>query len=153
MSKTIGEDFSEDVKINRFRLEEENEIQPQLYDYYSRQYADARAAKDAEEDWYKLVLSKREMAIRENPPTAAKITESVISALVMQDSEVLDAKEKIRQVNATLYTLQAAMGAMDTRKSALDNLVSLYTKNYYNNKVSGGTDETSDYLNENLKRS
>jgi hypothetical protein len=88
MAKTFGEDFSKDIRINRFKLDEECEIQPALYHFYAEEYAQARAVRDAQKDKLDLVLGTRETYLRRNPPEDIKITESVIAALLVQDTEV-----------------------------------------------------------------
>jgi hypothetical protein len=81
-----------------------------------------------------------------------KITEGTLSSLVEQDDGVQAQKEVVRKANAVVYTLQGAMGALDSRKAALDNLTVLYSKNYYQNRVTGGTEEGSDAMNDGLNR-
>ena len=152
MAKTIGEDFSQDIKVNRFKLEEENEIQPALYDYYASQCAEARATKDTESDKLDLIIASCSLNLRSSPPEGMKITEGTLSSLVEQDDGVQAQKEVVRKANAIVYTLQGAMGALDSRKAALDNLTVLYSKNYYQNRVTGGTEEGSDAMNESLNR-
>ena len=134
MPKTIGVNFSDDVKINRFKLEEENEIQPSLYHLYASQQAEARTAKDAASDKVKLVKSQRELHYRRNPPDDLKITESVVTALVEQDTVVQEALAEYRKVQEILSVLDAAVSSLDTRKAALNNLTELFVKDYYNGK-------------------
>lgn len=148
MTKTIGEDFAEDVKINRMKMEEECAFQPEVYYYYSSQLADARAGKDAAKDRLDLILGQREIAIRRNPPDDMKVTESVITALVIQDTEVQSAKEDYRKACEKTDILYAAVAALDHRKSQLDNLVQLWTKNYY----SGIKDDASVDMRERLNK-
>jgi len=152
MARTFGEDFTDDVRIDRFKLEEENEIQPLLYDFYAKQYADAKTIRDDQADRLDLIRSQREMSIRNDPPGGIKITEGTIHSLLEQDAEVLEQKAKVRAADASVYTFQASMGALDSRKAALDNLVVLYSKKYYQERVRGGEDEVSDELNNSLER-
>ena len=133
-------------------MEEENEIQPALYDYYASQYAEARATKDTESDKLDLIIASCSLNLRSSPPEGMKITEGTLSSLVEQDDGVQAQKEVVRKANAIVYTLQGAMGALDSRKAALDNLTVLYSKNYYQNRVTGGTEEGSDAMNESLNR-
>jgi prophage DNA circulation protein len=121
------------VQINRFKLDEENEIQPSLFNLYASQLADAKAAKDIAKDKYDLVRSQRELYYRRNPPEDVKITEAVISALVESDTEVQEAKTELQKAIEAVYTLDAAVSALETRRSALNNLTELYVKDYYNN--------------------
>lgn len=133
MPKTIGVDFAKDVQINRFKLDEENEIQPALYNLYASQQAEAKAARDTTKDKYELVRSQRELYYRRNPPEDLKVTESVISSLTDSDTEVQEAKKELQKATEAVYALDAALGALDNRRSALNNLVELFVKDYYNN--------------------
>ena len=150
MSKTFGEDFRKDVEIDRLKLEEECEVQPSMYYFYAEKLADARKARDKAKDRHDLVLGQRETYIRRNPPEDMKITEGVISALLVQDTEVQTVKEELRLAQAELDLLYAASSSMDQRSKSLDNLVTLWTKEYYNNK--NKADEGSEALRGNLNR-
>lgn len=131
MGKTFGEDFGTDVKINRFKLDEECEVQPSLYHYYAEEYAQARSARDAAKDKLDLVLGEREIHIRRNPPDDMKVTEGVVGALLIQDQEVQTAKETYRVAQAKVDLLYAVTTSLDHRKAELDNLVTIWTKDYY----------------------
>ena len=131
MGKTFGENFKDDVKINRFKLDEECEIQPALYHFYAEEYALARSIRDAAKDRLDLVLGEREIHIRRNPPDDMKVTEAVITALLVQDSDVQAAKEEYRKAQAKVDLLYAATSSLDHRRSELDNLVTIWTKDYY----------------------
>lgn len=139
MAKVIGEDFSSDIKINRFKLEEECELQPFMYQAYGEHYANAKTKRDACKDKLDLILAQRDMYYRMNPPAEVKATEAVYAALLAQDTEVLNAKEELRKANEALYHLDVAMTSLDHRKAQLDNLVALWTKSYYS-----GTNPTKD---------
>jgi len=152
MAKTIGEDFSQDIKVNRFKLEEENEIQPALYDYYAKQYAEVQTSKDEKEDREELILAQKALYYRKNPLEGVKPTDASIEAMVIVDDDVQQSKEELRKSKAACYTLKGCMGALDSRKASLDNLTVLYSKNYYQNRVTGGTEEGSDAMNESLNR-
>jgi len=148
MSITFGDDFAEDVKINRFKLDEDCELQPSLYHYYAEEQANARAERDACKDKLELILGQREIYIRRNPPDDMKVTEAVVTALLVQDTEVLTAREALRKAQAKVDILYAATTALDHRKGMLDNLVSMWSKDYYNGVRKDGSDEVRRGLNE-----
>ena len=147
MSSTFGVDFAKDVKINRFKLDEDCETQPSLYHFYAHEHALARAERDAAKDKLDLVMGQRETAIRRNPPEDMKITESVISALLVQDTEVQTAKEQFREAQAKVDILYASTSALEHRRSELDNLVSMWGKDYYNGKKDDGGSSLRESLN------
>lgn len=131
MKRDFGGDFSKDVQINRFKLEEECELQPALYYFYAEQYATARSERDAAKDHLDLVLAESESGIRANPPPDVKVTEAAIKALLEQDAAVQKAKASFRQAQANVDLLYAATASLEHRKAELDNLVVLWTREYY----------------------
>ena len=149
--RTIGENFSQDIKVNRFKLDEENEISGELYNIWSERYSEARGAVDIAKDRLDLTISQRTLFYNNNPIDGIKPTVDNVKAMVEQDTEVQTAKDAYRQALAKRYTLDAAMGALDSRKSAVDNLVKLMVTGYYNTKQTGG-DYASDEMNDSLNR-
>jgi GH25 family lysozyme M1 (1,4-beta-N-acetylmuramidase) len=147
MSVAYGVDFAKDMKINRFKLNEDCEAQPSLYHFYAHEYALARSERDAAKDALDLVMGQREMAIRLNPPEV-KITEAVITALLVQDEEVQSAKKALREAQTKVDILYASTSALEHRRSELDNLVSMWVKDYY----SGKQDEVETSLRNNLNK-
>jgi len=148
MARVFGENFADDVRINRFKLDEECELHSSVYYFYAEQYAEARKERDAAKDKLDYVLGMRETHIRRNPPDDMKITESVVTALLAQDTEVLAAKEAYRIAQGKVDTLYAATSAMDHRRSQLDNLVSIWSKEYYSgNRSDVGSDNLRGKLN------
>lgn len=147
MSVTFGEDFSKDIRINRFKLDEDCEIQPALYHFYATEHAVARSERDAAKDKLDLVLGQRETAIRRNPPEDMKITEGVISALLIQDTAVQESKEAFRIAQSKVDILYASTSALEHRRAELDNLVSMWSKDYYNGKKDDGADVIRGSLN------
>jgi hypothetical protein len=141
--RTIGEDLQADVQINKLALDTECEVQATLYAVYGEQFADAKSKKDAEKDRLDLILAQRELKLRANPPEGMKVTESVIDALVKSDTEVLEQKEAYRVACSDVYHLETAMGAIDHKKSQLNNLVQLQISAYYSAKSAGDRSENS----------
>lgn len=149
--RTIGENFGQDIKVNRFKLDEENEISGELYNVWSERYSEARGVVDAAKDKLELTTAQRTLYYNTNPVDGIKPTVDNVKAMVEQDTEVQAAKDEYRQALAKRYTLDGAMGALDSRKSAVDNLVKLMVTGYYNTKQTGG-DYASDEINDSLNR-
>jgi len=129
-------DFAEEVKINRFKLEEECERHVSLYHYYSSERAKTRADLDDTNDKLKLTLAEAEEHIRNNwendyAARFGKMTEAGVKAATESDKNIVYAKEKVREINRNLYILEAATYSLDHRKSMLDNLVTLLVKGFY----------------------
>jgi len=141
VAKVYGEDCAADIRINRFKLDEECESHASAYYYYAEQYAEARKERDAAKDKLDLVLGQRETHIRRNPPDDMKVTEAVVTALLAQDTDVLAAREALRIAQGKVDVLYAATSAFEHRRSQLDNLVYIWSKEYYSN---GGNNQRAD---------
>ncbi len=134
MSKreTIGLDFKEDVRINRFSLETECEIQPEMYWFYSEQLVQKKTE-------FKRARAKKELDIRENPGKyGEKITEGFVKAIIEGD-ETLAAMER------EYLLLEAACEALSDRRSQLRNLTELVQTGYYANMGTGSPTSSGDH--------
>ena len=147
MTKEIGKVFVDDVKINRFKLEEECEQHAQVYWYYAELLAKARSNRDAIENALKLKKAEVNMAIRTTPEVYVgnvKVTESVVESTVEINADVQKYKTELLAAESEVYTLEAAVTAMTHRKSELDNLVQLWIKAYYASPDGGKPSQTGD---------
>lgn len=140
MSKNFGVDFREDVVIDKYRLNDECEVQPAMYYFYSSKLAEARAEQEGAKNKLDYVLGSRELAIRSNPPDGIKITEAVITACLATDTEVLAAKEALATANAAVTAMYSAVNALEQRKSMLDNLTRLQISSSYQSTDNVGDD-------------
>ena len=121
--------FSDDVKINKYKLEIECEKQASTYFYWAEKRAEAKNRLNEMEDKYKLIYSQEDLKIRSD--TSSKQTENSIKAALETNKNILAAKEDIRDAQSELNYLDAAVYAMDHRKAELDNLVTLLVKGFY----------------------
>jgi 1,2-phenylacetyl-CoA epoxidase PaaB subunit len=129
--KQFGEDFVEDVKIDKLKLDAECEVQGAMYYHYAQQRALAIKEADEAADKLKALEAEKELYYRRNPPADLKVTESVISALVVDDRDVQAQLEEVRRTKHAVDMLYSITTAMDHRKSALDNLTKLQVSAYY----------------------
>lgn len=139
-------DFGEEIKINRFKLEEECERHVSLYHYYSKARADAKAELDEANDKLKLTLAEMDGEIRNNwnEDKDGKRTEGAITNKLESNEKIIIQKGKIRDIQKNLYVLDAATFALDHRKSMLDNLVTLLVKGFYSAPNGGKRKDASD---------
>ncbi len=147
--------IKDDVKVNRFRLDEECEKHAGLYHGWAEQLADAKDAVNTADDRLKFILAERELIIRKNLEIeGAKTTEGMVKAKLETDQEVLDAREACREAAKNQYHLEAATKSMEHRKSELDNLVTLYAKAYFSRPEgrNGVTEQVGDDVRKNLNR-
>lgn len=126
-----------DFQIDRFRLDDEWVKQPDLYRRYAEALADAKAEYDGLKNDLDVVRSEVELKIRENPSDYGldKVTEGVIKAAVEVQELVKDAENDVVQARHKVGILEAAVGALDHRKRALSDLVSLHLADYFSKPV------------------
>jgi hypothetical protein len=126
-------DFAEDVKVNKYKLEIECEKQASTYFYWANELADAKTRLNEAEDALKLIYATADLATRHNwnESLNGKSTESSIKSVIETSKDVLQGKEDVRDAQSAVNTLFAAVGALDHRKSELDNLVTLLVKGFY----------------------
>jgi len=135
--------FSEEVKINRFRLPEECEQHAGKYHEIADTLATAKSDLNDAEDKLKLILAQREQFYRLHwdDDTWGKMTESSIKAKIEIDEEVQGQKIFVSKLQRKLNTYDAAKSAFEHRKSMLNNLVSLMIGSFYS-APEGGKQES-----------
>lgn len=141
-SETIAKesgDFKKDLSINKFRLDEECLSHSSRYAYYAEAQAAAKVNVSMAKDKLELVESEASLRIRRKfADEGQKVTESVIACTLAMDSEVVKAKNALREAEKVLAGMSVAVSAMETRRSELDNLVKLYCAGYFSTPSAGG---------------
>jgi regulator of replication initiation timing len=148
-------DFRDDLRINKFKLEEECEKQPSNYGYWANLLSEARADKDQAEDKLDLLEAQVELNYRTNPPKRMKVTEGTIKSMVESNKEIQEQKDLLRSKKSEVYHLETAVKALEQKKSSLDNLVTLFVKGFYSQpdgKRRSKTDESEVNSRKNLNR-
>lgn len=124
--------IADDVAINRFKLEEESEEHSSLYWYWSEQSTEARKERDIAKAKYKEIVAKIEIDYRaDRLEMDCKKTESSISSHVEIHPEVKQYKQALIDAEYKLGKAESAEESMRQRKSMLNNLIQLYTMQYY----------------------
>lgn len=150
--------YKEDLKINRYSLEEEWSNHQDLYMQYSESYSEAvRLRDDAKEElnFYKSkaqseldkVKAELDIEIRTKYSSYGyeKLTEAIVlSWIIRQESyqEALNSyRETVREYNKKLNKAEYQVNIMDGvkrafehRKTAMDNLTRLMIGGYYSSK-------------------
>lgn len=130
-------DFKQDIMINRFNLDNDCEQHASRYLYWSERLMEAKEGLDRLKDKQKLQEAQKEIHYRKEPLDGMKATENSIKAMIESDDDIIDTKEQILKAQRSVYTLSAAVSAMEHRKSQLKNLVDLWTSGYF--AFPGGT--------------
>ena len=127
-------DFEKELKINKYKLDEECLSQASRYAYYAEAYALAKSDVAQAKDNLSYVTAVRSMALRNLfNESHEKYTESRLNASVDIDDEVVVAKVQLRKAEDIANKMLVAVNAMEVRKSELENLVKLYCAGYFSN--------------------
>ncbi|HUU41396.1 MAG TPA: hypothetical protein VMW42_10685 [Desulfatiglandales bacterium] len=151
MKKTDSEMEFDFFDLDKNDLVTEWTNQPRLYFEYARQLADARQKLERAKAEADIVKAEVDLAIRADPVKYGyeKLTEALISSLVIQQKPYQEALKAIRVKKHKMDILQAAVSALDHRKSALENEVKLHGQNYF--ATPKATDEVSKETMEDLQ--
>lgn len=118
----------EDARIDKFNLHLSAEDQPGLYAYWAEKAADARKLSEGLEN--KLKLEEATVATRLRG-SLEKVTEGRIAEGVATDPGVIALKEDLVQADHERNLAEAAVRALDHRKSMIEVLARLWTASYY----------------------
>ncbi len=120
-----------DIDINRLDVEWIN--QPKLFFKYASELADGRRRFEGVKAELDVTRAEVDTTIRENPAKydLEKTTETLIANTVIQQPRYQKALKTFRIKKHRVDILQAAVTALEHRKSALERLVSLHGQNYF----------------------
>jgi hypothetical protein len=124
--------LEKDAKVNRFRLEEEAENHANLLRYWAEEEALAENERDLAKIFLEETEARVELKIRAEPPVP-KLTEAIVEALVTDNQEVKDAKQRYMKLIARARDYGVGTAVMASRGRQIDNLVVLYTRQYFSN--------------------
>ena len=124
---------SKDFQIDADNLDKEWMKQPMLYSKYAKALADARREMDEAKNVLEVTKAEVSLVVRQNPENfgLAKITEASLSQVVDCSDKVKSAVSNHIEARHHHEVLQAAIGAMDHKKKALESLVSLWLADYF----------------------
>lgn len=118
--------YREDIKIDKYNLDEELIRQPQKFLDFALLWNEAADQKEKMRTRLDLEKAKAELRIRkELSESEEKITEKVITATVLKDKKVKRANKKYLSALKYERTLSDVKTAFRQRKSMLEKLVDL----------------------------
>ena len=122
------------LDIDQNDLDREFCRQPRLYIEYASELADARLAFDEADAAFKTIKATLDGLIRSDPSVynlPDKITETVIASTIITQDEYMEAQKKVHSTQYKVNLLYAMTGALDHKRSSLENLVKLHGQNYF----------------------
>jgi len=119
--------------IDQNTLDTEWVAQPKVFYEYAIKLADARRDLEQSKAALDVVRAELDSKIRINPDSfgVLKVTETVISNTIITQTGYQDSLDDMLTAKHNVDILQAAVNALDHRKSALERLVSLHGQNYF----------------------
>lgn len=156
-----------DKQINRFKLDEEAAVQPDMFHYWAKEASIARRERDDFKNQLKEAEGKVQIAIftgkypipKDKDGKPIKLTNPIVAAIVDTDEDVCVGREDLAIAEEKLSKAAAAETAMEHRRSMIKVLMDLFTKEYYSPIHEGNApnrnrgDEVSDGQREGLKKS
>ena len=157
MGKLSDFDFENDLKINKYKLDEECISHSSIYFRYAEASVDAKKNLSKAKDELELVKSTRNLELRDELSSKGiKVTEALINSVLLKDEAVIEAIEGVRKAEYIFGKITVAVEAMEARKSELDNLVKLYCSGYFSapsgTKKSDITEQASKNVRKNLNK-
>lgn len=148
-------DYKRDVSIDFNNLDKEWLKQPSLTLEYGEVLADARLRLDKMKEVFDITKAEIDISTRGFwSESGKKFTEAQIAAEVLLNKKVRKASEELMKAREDLGSIQVAYDAIQTKKSALENLVKLHGQDWFSRPVepreTGGTGFT-DRMNSALK--
>lgn len=127
--------ISKDIKIDRFRLEEEAQDQAEIFYAHSKIIPKLYEKKmNLKEDLNELE-AKKAREIRENLneyfDEDEKVSDKKIADLITQDKEVIKLRRQLIKVETKLKRAELKKEALGQRRSMLKYLVELYGDEYW----------------------
>lgn len=120
--------------IDKNVLDDEWLGQPKLYFRWAVELEDARADLEQSKSDFDLAKAEIDLKIRSHPDKydlPDKTTENMIKATIPGTPEYKEAEDEYLEARHRVGVLQAAVTALDHRKKALENLVSLHGQKYF----------------------
>lgn len=130
-------DFQEEVKLDKYALDQCALEQPELFAKWALCWADAIKIRDSLKDELAIVRSECDGEIRAEPhnygwanPTKAP-TESFISSAIVSHEKYIEVNDNYLAACHECNVLQVAKEAFDQRRRMIEVLADLYQSSYY----------------------
>jgi hypothetical protein len=129
----MKQDYENDIQIDESGLDVEWLRQPKLMFFYAKMVAELRRALDRRKERLNIVKAELDRKIRQNPADfdIEKITETAVSNTILTQEAYKEASADIIDTNYELSIAQAAVSALNDKRTALENLVRLYGQQYF----------------------
>ncbi|MFX0132409.1 MAG: hypothetical protein ACFFDN_02060 [Candidatus Hodarchaeota archaeon] len=140
----LERNFTNDVKLNKYKLDQESEEFSSVYHLYLEEQASLKTLVEKKKDQLELARFDADIKYRQmdDLPGEVKKTESSIKAFVEKDEDVKHEKKEYFEAKKELNTITAAVIALESKKSQLENLRYLWIAGYYSDSSRSKTSTT-----------
>lgn len=134
----LGQDFQQDIKVSRYNLVEDSELQSQLTYYYNDLLSEEKSELDRLEVNLETQSAKLEIYVRglskeklQNSYAVSKTTDSIVKAIIDSDEKIVSLKKQVGKQKEKVNRLKAIVKSLEDRNSQIKVLKDLYTSNYF----------------------
>lgn len=126
-------DYEHDICIDPHALDVEWINQPNTFMKYATECTEARKRMDEAKERLDIKKAEVDLDIRANPDkhNIPKVTEASIAATLKTNREVIQREQEFINTKSEYELLNVAVRALDTKKTALENLVKLQAMEYF----------------------
>lgn len=129
-----GRDFRQDVKLDKYNLAEEAEIQAALVQFWTEKLSDAMAAKDAADAELDLTEATVNLNYRRNPIDGFKVTEEVVKNWTLTHEDVVKARQKYLDACDEVNVLKSAVDSIRAKGDMIKVEKDLFIAGYFADK-------------------
>ena len=146
--------FSQDVRINKNKLDEECEKHSSVYYYWAEKLANTKSELAKAEDLFKYISAETDLGTRKDwdDTKYGKMTEASIKSVLEIHPKIKKQKEVIQNLQGEVNTLTAAVSAMEHRKSELNNLTSLLISGFFSSPKGIQKEEVTEKTGKDIKK-
>lgn len=137
--------LTQDLVLDRLRLETAAQEQPGLQQYYGEQVANAQKTRDDAEN--RLSVAQGEAWVRLSGELINGKTATVdgLKALVAKDPLIAQMNDAVSEASQLLKLAQSAERAIEAKKSMIETLQKLYAAGYFSTPSTGNRDGLMPY--------
>jgi hypothetical protein len=123
-----------DLSIDIFNLDEELQKMPQIFEYYSSKYAEAKKIEGEIDQERTICYSKLDKDIRSLPSRygiKGRATEGTISSIIYTDDEYAELHKKFVEAKYNTTVLKGIVDSLKIKSDSLRNEVLLHGQQYF----------------------
>lgn len=144
------------LDIDITRLDEEWLKQPKMMRLATKNEAQAQLEVDEASNNLELIKARLGLLVRSEPEEwdlGKKPTETAINSIVIQHKDYRKAIETLNEANYKLKVLKGVTKAVEHKKSALEQEVFLWSRDYFSEPKAKGDEQDKNKIKEEVKKS